>query len=148
MIQGFTINWDSSPGKLAYSSPPSTLPQPLTKKDSFPWTVGHDRYHSLSMWSMEVCLRGCDLCSCTVPPSLQPISFFIALSGSLLNKWKKKPTWCYAPKQRPAWSLWWATEDLFMERPWWGPPWADAETPALHPGVQGERDGGQGLFQN
>ena len=35
-----------------------------------------------------------------------------------------------------------------MERPWWGPPWADAETPAHHPGVQGERDGGQGLFQN
>ena len=52
MIQGFTINWDSSPGKVAYSSPPSTLPQPLMKKDSFPWTVGHDHYHTLPMWSM------------------------------------------------------------------------------------------------
>lgn len=41
-----------------------------------------------------------------------------------------------------------ATEDLLMEEPWQGLPWADAEIPTHHPGAQGERDGGQGLFQN
>lgn len=50
--------------------------------------------------------------------------------------------------QRPTWALQRATEDLLMERPQQGPPWADAEAPAHHPGAQGERDGGQGLFQN
>ena len=105
MMQGFTTNWDSSLGKLAYCPPPSTLLQLLKKKrhlplDPGPWSVSYTFYvvHMRYVWGYTIFVHVIDVGTASVPSSpLQPISFFTPLSRSLLNKWKKKPKWCHTP---------------------------------------------------
>lgn len=158
MIQRFTINWDSSWGKVAYSSPPSAPPQPLKKKDSFPWTVGRDQCHTLSRWSMWGMSAGTWslFTHGSWAPHLSPhlsyaYKLFHCTVWVIAEQVKEETQMMLHPQTKtcmgPSVSYWGPAYGEAAARSAMG-RWADAEIPTHHPGAQGERDGGQGLFQN
>lgn len=128
-MQGFTTNWDSSPGKMTHCPPLSTLHQAIKEKrhlplDPGPWLVSYTSYgvHMRQVWGAKIFVEPHNRCrdhSCSFPSPLAFKLFHSTVQVSL-NQWQNEPKRCHTPLQRLASHLQWANDGLFMGRLHWG----------------------------